>query len=690
MICGYGQHLPAGSINRKEVVQRHNLDLSDPAEQGPTQVGNGNFAYGFDVTGMQTFHDRFSTMSHWSWHSSPLPADLSPAAYTRPKIEVDGRDIPFELPDPEQPALSQWLAANPHRFNLGRIGLWLKKADGSMATAADLQNARQHFDLWSATAVSTFTLEGQPVKVTTVGDPEEDIVAFKIESPLMEAGRLGVLMDFPYASQGVFSNGSDYHKPRQHTTRLKTSKRKLVFDREMDSTRYQVALYTGREITVEQESKHRFRLSAVKGKSLELVAAFHRHSTTLAENRPSFSEVLRRSESYWPEFWNSGGFIDLSGSRDSRWKELERRIVLSQYAMKINASGDYPPQETGLVNNSWYGRFHYEMILWNIAHHALWDRWPLLSKSLEVYRDNLPGAVKRASDQGYAGARFAKCTGPDGREWPHPIHAFLVWQQPHPIFFAALDYRAHPTKTTLEKWWPVMEASADFLSSYASFDSLTRRCVLKGPISFVSENNDYYKARNPAFELAYWRYGLRTAGELRAKSGLPENPAWTNVYEKLAPVPVKEGLYEQWENADSMWTKFNFEHPALLGIYGLLPGDGVDPEIMQATFEKVMECWKWDTGWGWDFPMAAMTAARLGKPEDAVNLLLHDSAKNGYDNHAFVGGGNPYPYFPANGGLLYAIAFMTAGWDGDGGEPEPGFPKDGSWVVKWEGLKKAP
>lgn len=54
---------------------------------------------------------------------------------------------------------------------------------------------------------------------------------------------------------------------------------------------------------------------------------------------------------------------------------------------------------------------------------------------------------------------------------------------------------------------------------------------------------------------------------------------------------------------------------------------------------------------------------------------------------------------PASGGLLYAVAMMAAGWDppsqgygAAGGGPDkhaPGFPDDGSWVVKWGGLKKA-
>jgi len=131
----------------------------------------------------------------------------------------------------------------------------------------------------------------------------------------------------------------------------------------------------------------------------------------------------------------------------------------------------------------------------------------------------------------------------------------------------------------------------------------------------------------------------------------------------------------------------------------LLPGDGVDPEIMAATVRKVMKEWQADTGWGWDFPMIAMAAARTGQPELAIDALLHPSYKNAY---SVVGNnqGSGTAYFPANGGLLYAVAMMAAGWDppspdGSGvtsngpNTHAPGFPDDGSWTVKWEGLKKS-
>jgi len=46
-------------------------------------------------------------------------------------------------------------------------------------------------------------------------------------------------------------------------------------------------------------------------------------------------------------------------------------------------------------------------------------------------------------------------------------------------------------------------------------------------------------------------------------------------------------------------------------------------------------------------------------------------------------------YLPGNGGVLLATAMMCAGYEGCTTE-NPGFPKDGTWKVKWEGLNPIP
>ena len=95
--------------------------------------------------------------------------------------------------------------------------------------------------------------------------------------------------------------------------------------------------------------------------------------------------------------------------------------------------------------------------------------------------------------------------------------------------------------------------------------------------------------------------------------------------------------------------------------------------------------WKWDDTWGWDFPLTAMTAARLHMPDKAVDALLNPIRTNTY----LVNGHNYQDerltiYLPGNGGVLNAVAFMCTGADADK-EINIGFPK--YWKVKWEGLK---
>jgi hypothetical protein len=122
----------------------------------------------------------------------------------------------------------------------------------------------------------------------------------------------------------------------------------------------------------------------------------------------------------------------------------------------------------------------------------------------------------------------------------------------------------------------------------------------------------------------------------------------------------------------------------------LPPTEGVDKETAHRTLLKVWETWDWNKCWGWDFPWTAMVAARLGEPQLAVDALLKDAGdRNRYDTRGVCMGG-PCPYLPGNGCLLYAAAMMAAGWDGGPEQHAPGFPTNGKWSVKWEGLQKAP
>lgn len=83
-----------------------------------------------------------------------------------------------------------------------------------------------------------------------------------------------------------------------------------------------------------------------------------------------------------------------------------------------------------------------------------------------------------------------------------------------------------------------------------------------------------------------------------------------------------------------------------------------------------------------------MGAARIGKPDRAVEWLLHPLFA--FDDAGMPLGGTrvPTPYFPGSGALLHAIAFMAKGWDGAPNGKAPGFPSQG-WNVRSEGLRTA-
>ena len=136
-----------------------------------------------------------------------------------------------------------------------------------------------------------------------------------------------------------------------------------------------------------------------------------------------------------------------------------------------------------------------------------------------------------------------------------------------------------------------------------------------------------------------------------------------------------------------MWEKFNFEHPALIGVFGMLRGDGADAKTAKATLAKIRKLWNFDRVWGWDFPMLAMAAARTGDANTAVDFLLYPSKNFEFDEHGVATGG-PCPYFPSNGGFLAAVAMLAGGWDGmeerEFSEESRAFPR--GWKVEAEGF----
>lgn len=694
-LCLFFQGAEA-KINRKALLQRNSPIVHGFDSLSSLSVGNGGFAVTVDATGLQTFPVHYSkgvplgTQSDWGWHSFANPKRYTPEDAYRDYDFGRGRMEPYSVqfnePGRQQDA-ANWLRINPHRLHLGVVGFELP----STVTFDDFADVTQTLLLGSGIIDSRYTLQGVPVHVQTVCHPERDLLAARVK-----AGQpMPIRLQFPYPTGEHADDACDWDADSKHHTTLVSRRNNLaVFRRTIDATIYYVVVQWQGDVLIAQPSANCFVLTPSTGDFAFSCEFLPTYTTTFTDYLlPTFGEAATASATAWAKFWNEGGVVDFSACTDPRAPELERRVVLSQYLMAIQAAGDTPPQETGLTYNSWYGKFHLEMIWWHQSHFPLWGHADKLHHTLSWYEKARPMARSIAERQGYKGVRWMKMTDPSAAEAPSKVGSFLIWQQPHLIYLAELVYRANPTKEVLDKYFKLVQETAEFMYSFADYDEQEGRYILKGIIP-AQETLRAAETINPPLELSAWHYGLSTAQLWRERMGMRRIPEWDRLLAKLSPLTADEqGRYLAAETATDSYTNTRYltDHPAVLGALGMYPESHlVDKATMSRTLHALWDLWGWDTSWGWDYPMTAMCAARLGEPQKAVDALLMPETKNTY-----LPNGHNYQsprlrlYLPGNGGLLTAVAMMCAGWDGCD-TPNPGFPADGTWNVRWEGLQAMP
>ncbi len=685
-------------INREAVVKRHNVHINKIDSLSSLTVGNGNFAFTVDATGMQSFPDAYikgvplGTQSVWGWHSFPNTENLK-VEEAQKIYELEGRKISYTV-QPKEPErvkrAVEYFRVNPHRLQLGNIGLEIKKKDGSIAKETDIQNINQQLDLWTGIIISSFTVENIPVKVSTVCNQQADAVTFKVESLLLHEKRISIRVRFPYPNAQFKDVGNNWMNEDAHSSVTTFGTNSIFINRTLDQFKYKSSLFWSDKSIVQEKSKHYFLITpqSVKNNNYEITCLFEGKKTLAVVT--GFKAVSKISSEAWKKFWSSGGAVDFSGTADKRAFELERRVVLSQYLTKVQCSAAYPPQETGLTYNSWYGKPHLEMHWWHAVHFAQWGRPELMEKSLDWYFTVAEKAKLIAKRQGFDGLRWQKMTDNNGDEAPSSVGAFLIWQQPHFIYMAELLYRHNPTSKTLNKYKELLFATADFMASFPSYNQQTKKYNLGKGLIPAQECFDAVSTFNPTYELSYWSWALEVAQQWKVRAGLPREKKWDEIIHNLAPLPQLNGVYLAAENTPDCYekgSKYLTDHPAVLGAYSTIPAaNGLDTVVMKKTYFTVLEKWDWNETWGWDYPLMAMTAARLHMGEEAVNALLMPVRTNTY----LVNGHNYQDdrltiYLPGNGGVLNAVALMCTGADADKGI-NIGFPK--TWKVKWEGLKK--
>jgi hypothetical protein len=682
---------PIDTIDRYALVNRHHVVLSSIDSLNSLTVGNGDFACTVDITGLQTFPDYYikgiplGTLSNWCWHSSPNPGGYHHEQVVK-YFKLDGREVGYYYDfrgeqDSERAKASAWLRENPHRMNLGLLGMKLLDGNDKVLGIGAIQHPEQELNLWEGEILSCFEVEGSPVEVTTICHPDRDMVAVRVRSELLRSGRLKFELRFPEADPH-WKNMSLWGNDDSHRSRIIASDlHAAIIEHTQDTTTYYANLSFS-EGDVAEAGPHRYVLSPSGEHESITFCCEYRRTPDQPEDHPDFDDVRLKTRESWRVFWESGGAVDFSGCTDPRAFELERRVVLSRYLTQVQCSGDLPPQETGLTYNSWYGKFHMEMHWWHGVHFALWQREHTLEKQMKFYGDIEEAALHLAEDQGYEGIRWPKMTGPDGITSPSTIGNFLIWQQPHYIYFAEMLYRFAEDRTAvLKNHGDLVFKTADFMASFPVFDSTGNRYVLAPPLMPAQETLEAVSTLNPSFELVYWYWAIQTAIQWKKRLGLPVPAGWEDMVRRISHLPVRDSCYLVAENATDSYSNERTlsDHPMVLGIMGMLPStDLVDPVILNNTFDKVVSSWNWATTWGWDFPMMAMAAGALGRPDDAIDILLMETRKNSY-----LANGHNYQderltiYLPANGGLLTAVARLCT---------KDQFPRNRQWNVKWENL----
>ncbi|MGH3165008.1 MAG: hypothetical protein ACRDN0_03820, partial [Trebonia sp.] len=239
-----------GLIDRRAVIDRRGLaaahtvtvDGIDP--QSPLTVGNGELCFTVDATGLQTWPELYpvadpadgpagtllSTLSSWGWHSLPGGEGYDIAHCARPYATRRGPvpyvDLSREL-GPGTPGATlitpeeEWLRGNPHRLDLLRMGFVVPGASGWRA--ADPGEGRgfvQELDVQTGVIGSAFRLSEAPVTVASCCYPVEDVIAVRVASPLLAAGRLAVRLAFPYGSAS-WAGAADWTRPDAHETAVR-------------------------------------------------------------------------------------------------------------------------------------------------------------------------------------------------------------------------------------------------------------------------------------------------------------------------------------------------------------------------------------------------------------------------------------------------------------------------------------
>lgn len=166
-------------VNKKQFVEKHSPTVAEVDPLSPLSLGNGEFGFSADITGLQTFPESYetplSTQSNWGWHYTRGSNLFTEEDIIFQSYDTYGRQVDYPMKPAGKEEAYHWLRQNPHRLHLGRISFRFLAKDGKEVNVNQITQIHQKLDLWTGVLHSNYVIDDIPVSVQTTCHPERDI-----------------------------------------------------------------------------------------------------------------------------------------------------------------------------------------------------------------------------------------------------------------------------------------------------------------------------------------------------------------------------------------------------------------------------------------------------------------------------------------------------------------------------------
>lgn len=600
---------------KKEFISKYNVELHHFDMCHPLTVGNGNFAFTCDITGLQTFYQEYisiplCTMSNLIWGKQKGEGDFPFQEYTK---RSNGTTVKY-MTNTQAETYDQY-RDDFFKFDLFKL-VFLYNGEPLMRNK--ITQICQKLILYEGKIQSEFCYDNIKVHVETKIQQAYNNLQIKIKTAL-KGLQIKVLFLNPSSNL-------------------------------CGSTLKEIATYQINSTFIEMQSDY------AKYKLFYQTNMLRDH-LVFEVGMDSFLSISL--DGNFQEDQGMEEYFATAKCIDTKDEELNRRMVLSLYLMKVNTLGIYPPSETGLTCNSWYGKFHLEMHLWHHLGIIRFGLYKYVIPSLKWYLGLLDSSRKRAEEQGYQGIRLPKMTDPRGDDTPSNIGCLLIWQMPHLFIFLDEIQKQNTQAIDLNEYFPLLIGLVEFMSSFYYWKDGAYH--LDSPLIPANENVEY-DSDTPIFEECYTLYAftifLRWVKEYSISF---DTTKILDILKHYVPLEIQNGCYEAFIGCKETYTKYNHDHPMIVGMYSYFASPLVEPKIIRNTLNKILDSWNLEDTWGWDFPMLSMVANRLQDRDLAIKILKMQALKNSY----LFNGHNPQLpkqnlpiYLPGNGAFLLAISHI--------------------------------